>query len=79
MPETLRIGTRGSRLALWQANEVARRLASAQPGLRTERVVLTTPGDRILDTPLSRIGDKGLFTKDVEVALLEGLGLLPKD
>lgn len=72
MPETLRIGTRGSRLALWQADEVARRLAAARPGLRTERVVLKTPGDRILDTPLSRIGDKGLFTKDVEVALLEG-------
>ncbi len=72
MPETLRLGTRGSPLALWQAEEVERRLRTLDPGLRIEREILKTPGDRALDEALFRIGDKGLFTKDVEQALADG-------
>jgi hydroxymethylbilane synthase len=70
VPETLRLGTRGSPLALWQADEVERRLLAARPGLRIEREILKTPGDRVQDEALFRIGDKGLFTKDVEAALV---------
>jgi hydroxymethylbilane synthase len=65
----LRVGTRGSRLALWQADRVIELLAAA--GLAAERVVVHTTGDRILDTPLAKIGDKGLFTKELEERLLE--------
>ncbi len=72
MPETVRLGTRGSPLALWQAGEVERRLLEERPGLRIEREILKTPGDRVLDQALFRIGDKGLFTKDVEAALAAG-------
>jgi hydroxymethylbilane synthase len=70
VPETLRLGTRGSPLALWQAGEVERRLLERRPGLRIEREILKTPGDRVLDQALFRIGDRGLFTKDVEAALV---------
>ena len=66
----IRIGTRGSALALWQADHVAALLRAAHPGLAVERVVIKTTGDRILDVPLSDIGDKGLFTKELERALL---------
>jgi hydroxymethylbilane synthase len=69
VPETLRLGTRGSPLALWQAGEVERRLRAVDPGLRIEREILKTPGDRAQEEALFRIGDKGLFTKDVEAAL----------
>jgi len=69
---TLRIGTRGSALALWQANHVASRLAEAHPGLETEIVTFKTTGDHILDRPLAEIGGKGLFTKELEVALADG-------
>jgi hydroxymethylbilane synthase len=72
VPETLRLGTRGSPLALWQAREVERLLLAARPGLRIEREILKTPGDRVQDEALFRIGDKGLFTKDVEAALVAG-------
>jgi len=65
----LRIGTRGSRLALWQTDRVAALLREAHPGLKTERVVIQTVGDRVLDTALSQIGDKGLFTRELEEAL----------
>lgn len=73
-PETaaLRVGTRGSRLALWQADHVAACLRSAQPGLVVETVVITTKGDRVVDTALSRVGDKGLFTRELEEALRDG-------
>lgn len=68
----LRIATRKSPLALWQAEEVARRLAEVHSGLSCELVTLSTQGDRILDTPLARIGGKGLFVKELESALLSG-------
>ena len=66
----LRLGTRGSALALWQADHVAARLTDA--GFQAERVVFTTKGDRILDVPLAKIGDKGLFTQELDAALLDG-------
>jgi hydroxymethylbilane synthase len=64
------IATRRSPLALWQANFVARALESA--GRKVELLPLVTQGDRILDAPLSRVGGKGLFVKEIEEALLDG-------
>ena len=69
---SLRIATRESRLALWQANHVRDRLAGLDPKMPVSLVGMTTRGDQILDRPLSEIGGKGLFTKELEVALLEG-------
>jgi hydroxymethylbilane synthase len=69
---TVRIATRGSALALWQANHVRDRLIAAEPGLTVELVVLKTRGDKILDRALSEVGGKGLFVKEIEEALLEG-------
>ncbi|QKF07510.1 hydroxymethylbilane synthase [Berryella wangjianweii] len=66
------IGTRGSALALWQANAVASALREAHEGLRVEVRTVTTTGDRVLDRPLADIGDKGLFTKELEDLLLDG-------
>lgn len=66
----LRIATRGSELALWQARAVQRALADAR--CEAEIRVVKTTGDRIQDVPLSRIGDKGLFTRELDTALLEG-------
>lgn len=71
-PPVVRIATRGSELALWQAREVERRLLAADPALRVEVSVVRTTGDRILDVPLAKIGDKGLFTKELDAALLAG-------
>ncbi len=71
-PKALRIATRESPLALWQAEYVKSRLEAAHPGIRVELLPMTTRGDQILDSPLSRIGGKGLFIKELEVALLEG-------
>lgn len=68
----LRIATRASPLALWQAEYVRDRLLAAHPGLVVELVPMTTRGDQMLDSPLSRIGGKGLFIKELEVAMLEG-------
>ena len=68
----VRIATRASELALWQSRHVAACLERAWPGLTTELVPLSTAGDRILDRPLAAIGGKGLFIKELEVALLEG-------
>jgi len=68
----LKIGTRGSRLALAQSEWVKGRIVSRYPDIRVELVKITTTGDRILDSPLSRIGGKGLFVKEIEDALLEG-------
>ncbi|MGB3749355.1 MAG: hydroxymethylbilane synthase [Rhodanobacter sp.] len=69
---TLRIATRKSALALWQAEHVAALLRAAHPGLVVELVPLSTRGDEILDQPLATIGGKGLFLKELEVAMLEG-------
>ncbi len=71
-PSTLRIATRKSALALWQAEHVATLLRAAHPGLNVELVPLSTRGDEILDQPLATIGGKGLFLKELEVAMLEG-------
>ncbi|MEO8810377.1 MAG: hydroxymethylbilane synthase, partial [Rhodanobacter sp.] len=68
----LRIATRKSALALWQAGHVAALLRAAHPGLAVELVPLSTRGDEILDQPLAAIGGKGLFLKELEVAMLEG-------
>ena len=66
----VRLGTRGSPMALWQARWVAEVLRSHHPGLTTELVVIRTAGDRNRQDPLPRIGGKGLFVKDIEDALL---------
>ncbi|HTY10580.1 MAG TPA: hydroxymethylbilane synthase [Bacteroidota bacterium] len=65
------IGTRGSDLALWQSTWVAKELRRIHPSITIETTVIKTTGDKILDSPLSKIGDKGLFTKEIESALLE--------
>ena len=70
--DTLRIATRKSPLALWQAEHVAGRLRQTHPGLPVELVGMVTQGDRILDSPLARIGGKGLFVKELEQGLLDG-------
>ncbi|VAW98019.1 Porphobilinogen deaminase [hydrothermal vent metagenome] len=68
----LRIATRKSQLALWQANYVADLLKNAHPGLEIELIEMTTQGDKILDTPLAKLGGKGLFVKELETGILEG-------
>jgi len=72
MKKTLRIATRKSALALWQANHVQDLLKEAHPGIKIELVKIVTQGDRILDRPLSEIGGKGLFLKELERAMLDG-------
>jgi hydroxymethylbilane synthase len=72
MHTVLRIATRRSRLALWQAEHVAALLRQAHPGLAVELVPMVTEGDRILDRALAEIGGKGLFIKELEVAMFEG-------
>jgi len=69
----IRIATRQSPLALWQAEHVAERLESAFPGIKTELVKMVTRGDKILDAPLAKIGGKGLFVKELEQGMLEGV------
>ena len=68
----LYIGTRGSALALWQAEWVKAQLLATQAELEVELVVIKTAGDKILDVPLAQVGGKGLFVKEIEEALLEG-------
>lgn len=70
--EILRIATRSSPLALWQANDVKQRLEAAHENLQVELVPIKTKGDKILDTPLAKIGGKGLFIKELEEAMLAG-------
>lgn len=70
--QSIRIASRGSDLALWQSERVAAMLRDAHPGLTVTIDVVETKGDRILDVALNRIGDKGLFTKELENALLAG-------
>src|SRR3989442_1851260 len=69
-PHHVRLGTRGSPMALWQTRWVAAALQTHYPGLTTELVVIRTAGDRNRQDPLPRIGGKGLFVKDIEDALL---------
>lgn len=69
--KTLRFGTRGSDLALWQTQHVMALLQDAQPTLRTEYEIIKTRGDHILDTPLPLVGGKGVFTAELEAALYE--------
>ncbi|WP_018623509.1 hydroxymethylbilane synthase [Kangiella aquimarina] len=69
---TLRIATRQSPLAMWQAEYVQSRLQQLHPDLTVELVPMTTQGDKILGTPLTKIGGKGLFVKELEQAMLEG-------
>ncbi len=68
--KTIRIGTRGSKLALWQANAVADKLQTA--GFPTEIVIISTKGDLVLDKSLDKIGSKGVFTEELEVSLRDG-------
>ena len=70
--KTLKIATRQSPLALWQAEHIRSRLNQLYPDLTVELVKFVTQGDKILDTPLAKIGGKGLFVKELEAALLDG-------
>ncbi|MGQ9660039.1 MAG: hydroxymethylbilane synthase [Thermochromatium sp.] len=72
MSNSIRIATRKSPLAMWQAEHVAARLQALHPGLAVEIVGMTTKGDQLLDSPLSRVGGKGLFVKELEQGLLAG-------
>ncbi len=73
MPDSkLHIATRKSPLALWQANYVRDALLARNPGLDIELLTMTTQGDKILDTPLAKVGGKGLFVKELETGMLEG-------
>ncbi|HUB08054.1 MAG TPA: hydroxymethylbilane synthase [Myxococcales bacterium] len=72
MTPPLRIGTRRSALALWQANHVAGLLRAGHPGLEVTLVEITTQGDRFLQAPLAEVGGKGLFVQEIEQALLRG-------
>lgn len=69
---TLRIATRESLLALWQAEYIKAELQRHHPGLQVELLGMTTRGDQLLDSPLSKIGGKGLFVKELEQAMLDG-------
>lgn len=70
--KTIRIATRRSPLALWQAEHVAAELRRHHPGIDVELVGMTTRGDQLLDAPLAKVGGKGLFIKELEVGLLDG-------
>lgn len=72
MPDVIRIGTRGSDLARWQATHVSGLLREHYPDTQVEIVIFSTKGDEILDKPLPSIGGKGLFTAELERALLDG-------
>jgi hydroxymethylbilane synthase len=71
MGKTLKIGTRGSKLALWQANWVKSSLEVQHPSVSIELKIIKTTGDKILDVPLAKVGGKGLFVKEIEEALLD--------
>lgn len=72
MIQRLTIATRGSKLALWQAEFIKKNLTDRYPGLQVELSIIKTTGDKILDVPLAKVGGKGLFVKEIEEALLEG-------
>jgi len=69
---SITIATRGSKLALWQANHIKSRLEAEHDGLGVELLILKTQGDKILDVPLAKVGGKGLFVKEIEEALADG-------
>ena len=71
-PQRIRIATRKSPLALWQAEEVSRQLKQHHPELEIELVKMVSRGDKILDAPLAKVGGKGLFVKELEQAMLDG-------
>ena len=71
-PKVIRIATRHSPLAMWQAYYVKAELLKHHPDLTVELLAMKTQGDKILDTPLAKIGGKGLFVKELEVAMLDG-------
>lgn len=71
-PKLLRIGTRASQLALWQANWVKSELEKKYPGMEVTLTKIKTIGDKILDVPLAQVGGKGLFVKEIEEAMLRG-------
>ncbi len=68
----IRIATRGSPLALWQAEHVAAKLEALHPGLKVSLLTMKTRGDKLLDAPLAKVGGKGLFVKELEIGLLDG-------
>jgi len=72
LPQKLVIASRESALAMWQARHIQQRLQSLYPGMQVEILGMTTTGDQILDSPLSSIGGKGLFVKELEQALADG-------
>ena len=72
MPNIIRIATRKSPLAMWQAEEVARQLKLNHNDLEIEFIKMTTKGDKILDAPLAKVGGKGLFVKELEQGILNG-------
>ncbi len=72
MTNTIRIATRNSPLAMWQAEHVAARLSELHAGLQVEIIGMKTRGDKLLDSPLAKIGGKGLFVKELEAGMLEG-------
>lgn len=72
MKQKIIIGTRGSKLALWQTEFVKEKLLKIFPDLEFEVRIIKTKGDKILDSPLSKIGDKGIFTREIEIELLNG-------
>jgi len=72
MPQIIRIATRKSPLALWQAEEVSRQLLQLYPDIKIELVKIVSKGDKILDAPLAKIGGKGLFVKELEQSMLDG-------
>ena len=71
MKPTIKIGTRASKLALWQANWVKAALQENDAAQDIELVTIKTKGDKILDVPLAKVGGKGLFVKEIEQALLD--------
>ena len=72
MKNDIIVGTRSSKLALWQADYVTDCLRRKYPDITVEQRLMTTKGDKILDAPLAKIGGKGLFTKELEQAMLAG-------
>ncbi|MBI3398228.1 MAG: hydroxymethylbilane synthase [Deltaproteobacteria bacterium] len=71
MKKNIKLGTRASQLALWQGNWVRSEIEKRNPGMEVELVKIKTTGDKILDVPLSKVGGKGLFVKEIEEALLD--------